>query len=67
MVSGLMEATLRKPKVRDFEQLGEDAASFRGWYRNRVLHTLLVFLYTSLGASIGNVVIFPILLSMLGS
>ncbi|MGH0054493.1 MAG: TraB/GumN family protein [Sphaerochaetaceae bacterium] len=67
VVSGLMEATLRKPKVRDFEKLGDDATSFKGWYRNRVLHTLLVFLYTSLGASIGNVVIFPILLSMLGS
>ncbi|MDD3423331.1 TraB/GumN family protein [Sphaerochaeta sp.] len=66
MVSGLMEATLRKPKVKDFEQLGDDATTFKGWYRNRVLHTLLVFLYTSLAASIGNVVVFPILLSMLG-
>jgi pheromone shutdown-related protein TraB len=66
MVSGVLQATLRKPKVRDFENLGDDATTFRGWYRNRVLHTLLVFLFTSLGASIGNVVIFPILLSMLG-
>ncbi len=67
MVSGLMEATLRKPKVLDFEQLSNDATTFKGWYRNRVLHTLLVFLFTSLGASLGNVVVFPLLLSMLGS
>jgi pheromone shutdown protein TraB len=66
MVSGVLQATLRKPKVRDFENLGDDATTFKGWYRNRVLHTLLVFLFTSLGASIGNVVVFPILLSMLG-
>ncbi|WP_332447460.1 TraB/GumN family protein [Sphaerochaeta sp.] len=66
MVSGLVEASMRKPKVLDFEHLSDDATTFKGWYRNRVLHTLLVFLFTSLAASIGNVVVFPILLSMLG-
>lgn len=65
MVSGLVEATLKKPKVKDFEQLSDDATTFKGWYKNRVLHTLVVFLLTSLGSSIGNVVVFPILLSML--
>lgn len=65
MVSGLVEATLKKPKVRDFEQLSNDAATFKGWYRNRVLHTLLVFLLTSLFASVGNVVVFPVLLSVI--
>jgi len=65
MVSGLMEATLRKPKVKDFENLSDDAITFKGWYKNRVLHILLVFLLTSFGASIGNVVVFPILLKMM--
>ena len=65
MVSGLMEATLRKPKVKDFENLSDDAITFKGWYRNRVLHILLVFLLTSFGASIGNVVVFPMLLKMM--
>ncbi|HKM08764.1 MAG TPA: TraB/GumN family protein [Sphaerochaeta sp.] len=65
MVSGLMEATLRKPKVKDFESLSDDAISFKGWYKNRVLHILLVFLLTSFGASIGNVVVFPMLLKMM--
>ncbi len=65
MVSGLMQATLRKPKVKDFENLSDDAISLKGWYRNRVLHVLVVFLFTSLGASIGNVVVFPMLLKMM--
>lgn len=65
MVSGLMEATLRKPKVKDFENLSDDAITFKGWYKNRVLHILLVFLMTSFGASIGNVVVFPMLLKMM--
>ncbi len=64
MVSGLMEATLRKPKVKDFEHLSDDAISLKGWYKNRVLHILLIFLLTSFGASIGNIVIFPMLLKM---
>ncbi|HKM07365.1 MAG TPA: TraB family protein, partial [Sphaerochaeta sp.] len=65
MVSGLMEATLRKPKVKDFEGLNDDAISLKGWYKNRVLHILLIFLLTSFGASIGNVVVFPMLLKMM--
>lgn len=65
MVSGLVEATLRKPKVKDFERLEDDATTFRGWYRNRLLHILLVFVYTSFAASIANVVIFPLLIKML--
>ena len=65
MVSGLVEATLRKPKVKDFERLADDATTFRGWYRNRLLHILLVFVYTSFAASIANVVVFPLLLKML--
>ncbi|HOE88622.1 MAG TPA: TraB/GumN family protein [Sphaerochaeta sp.] len=65
MVSGLLQATLRKPKVRDFENLNDDATKLKGWYRNRVLHILVVFLLTSLGGSIGNVVVFPFLLARL--
>ncbi len=65
MVSGIVEATLRKPKVKDFERLSDDATTFKGWYRNRLLHTLIVFLFTSLAASIANVVVFPLLLKML--
>jgi len=67
MVSGLLQATLRKPLVQDFEHLSNDAASLKGWYRNRVLHILIVFFFTSLGSSIGTFVAFPVLLSIAGA
>jgi pheromone shutdown-related protein TraB len=56
MVSGPIEALLRKPRVEDFEALREDASSLKGFYKNRVLKSLWVFLLTSLGSVIGTFV-----------
>ena len=67
MVSGVLQATLKKPLVQDFERLSNDATTFKGWYRNRVLHILLVFFFTSLGSAIGTFVAFPVLLSIAGA
>ncbi|MFW5800506.1 MAG: TraB/GumN family protein [Spirochaeta sp.] len=61
MVSGLMEAVFRKPRVEDFERLQEDALSLRGFYRNRITRVLLVFLFTSIGSSIGTFIAIPLL------
>jgi pheromone shutdown-related protein TraB len=60
-VSGLLEAVLRKPRVIDFEQLQDDIASFRGFYRNRITRILLVFFFTTLGSAIGTFVALPFL------
>jgi pheromone shutdown-related protein TraB len=65
LVTGVIEAFLRKPRVTDFENLHNDLASFRGFYRNRVTHILLVFLFSSLGAMIGNFIGIPWLTSLL--
>lgn len=65
IVSGIVEATLRKPKVKDFEDLAEDATQPGRWYKNRILHALLVFLGTSVGSSIGTFVGFPVLIKLL--
>jgi len=65
LVTGVIEAFLRKPRVADFESLHDDLASFRGFYRNRVTHILLVFLFSSLGAMIGNFIGIPWLTSLL--
>lgn len=54
MVCGLVEASLRKPRVADFVSLRSDAASFRGWRKNQVTRTLLVFALTTLGSAIGT-------------
>ena len=65
IVAGIVEATLRKPKVKDFEDLAEDATQPGRWYKNRILHALLVFLGTSVGSSIGTFVGFPVLIKLL--
>ncbi|MBQ1483087.1 MAG: TraB/GumN family protein [Erysipelotrichaceae bacterium] len=52
--AGLVEAYLRKPKVRDFEDLSEDTSSFKGFWKNRVTRTLMVVLFANLFSSIGT-------------
>jgi pheromone shutdown-related protein TraB len=65
IVSGILEAEFRKPKVKDFESLNEDASHFKSWYKNRILHALLVFLMSSIGSTIGTFVGFPVLIKLL--
>jgi len=54
MVSGLVEAIFRKPKVADCERLSVDSGSLKGWYRNRITRVLLVMTLSSLGAALGT-------------
>ena len=54
LVSGLVEYGMKRPRVVDFEQISVDIVSFRGFYRNRFIHILLVFFFTSLGSAIGT-------------
>ena len=54
MVTGLVETLLRKPRVMDFSSLKTDVTSLKGWYRNRVSRTLLVFLLTTIGSAAGT-------------
>ena len=65
MLGGIAEATFRKPKVKDFEGINDDAMKLKGWYKNRILHALLVFLFSSIGSAFGTLVAFPVLLSHL--
>ncbi|PIQ26283.1 TraB family protein [bacterium (Candidatus Blackallbacteria) CG17_big_fil_post_rev_8_21_14_2_50_48_46] len=53
-VAGLVEAWLKKPRVKDFESLHEDIQSFKGWQQNQVTRILLVVILSSLGASLGT-------------
>ncbi|MDR1625458.1 MAG: TraB/GumN family protein [Spirochaetia bacterium] len=66
MLTGLLEAYLRKPQVQDFENLHNDIASIKGFFRNRFTHVLLVFLFSSLGGMAGNFVALPYLTVMAG-
>lgn len=53
LFSALVEAHVRKPAYGDFLALRDDAGTLRGWYRNRVSRTILNFMLTNLGSSIG--------------
>ncbi len=53
MVSGVVEAWVRKPRVEQFARLRDDVMHWRGWWRNDVTRVFLVFFLTSLGTSIG--------------
>jgi len=41
---------------KDMEKLSDDASSIRGFYKNRLLRVLLVFVLSSIGSSIGTFV-----------
>lgn len=64
LFSGVAEASLRKPRVADVQNLSDDVASVRGFYRNRVTRALLVFFLSSLGGMIGNFISIPYLTSL---
>ena len=54
MVTAAAELWLRKPRVGDFSRLRQDTTALRGWWRNRVSRTLLVFLFSTLGSAAGT-------------
>lgn len=54
MVTAGAELLLRKPRVSDFSELRHDTIRLRGWWRNRVSRTLLVFLFSTLGSAVGT-------------
>ncbi len=56
MVTAAVEIYLRKPRVVDFSHLRHDTAHLKGWWRNRVSRTLLVFLLSTLGSAVGTYV-----------
>ncbi|MDT8385450.1 MAG: TraB/GumN family protein [Gammaproteobacteria bacterium] len=56
MVTAGIEVYLRRPKVGDFGKLRTDTTTTRGWWRNRVTRTLLVFMFSTIGSAIGTYV-----------
>ncbi|MBW2264636.1 MAG: TraB/GumN family protein [Deltaproteobacteria bacterium] len=60
-VAGLVEVFLRKPKVRDFESLGEDILTFKGFWKNKITRVLLVIVFTNMGSALGTFVAIPLM------
>ena len=66
-LTGITQAFICKPKVKDIEDLSTDAGILKGFYKNRVLKVLLVFILSSLGSSIGTFVSGADIISKLSS
>lgn len=56
MVVAAVEVYLRRPQVSDFSNLRHDVSRVRGWWRNRVARTLLVFVFCAIGSAAGTYV-----------
>lgn len=55
-VAGLVEASLRKPRVKDLESLVDDFSGLKGLWRNRVSKILLVVIFANLGGALGAII-----------
>jgi pheromone shutdown-related protein TraB len=54
-VTGIVEAMIRKPRVKDLETIAQDITSLRGLFTNRVCRTLLLVAVTNLCVMAGMV------------
>lgn len=54
--SGLTEAYIRRPSVEDFEKMPEDIFTFKGFWKNKVTHVLLVVAFANLGSTAGTII-----------
>lgn len=54
--AGLVEASVKRPTVRDVQNVPEDIFSLKGFFRNRFLKIILVVLMANVGSSIGTLV-----------
>nr|MDQ2696264.1 conjugal transfer protein TraB [Pseudomonadota bacterium] len=56
MVAAAIEIFMRKPTVGDFSRLRRETTHLKGWWRNRVARTFLIFLLSSVGSAAGTYV-----------
>lgn len=55
-LAGLVEATVRKPTVRDINNVREDIFHIKGLVKNWFLRALLVVIFANIGSSIGTLI-----------
>ncbi len=53
-VTAFVQVMSCPPVVREFETVGDDMSSFKGWWRNKLLRVFLVFFLTSIGSAVGT-------------
>ena len=64
-IAALVEASLRRPRVGDLEEILEDMGTVRGWYRNRVCRVLLVLITVNLMGILGGALAVPLIAQQL--
>lgn len=52
--AGVAQAFIRRPNVRDFENLSEDVFSVKGFWHNKVTRILLIVVLANIGSSLGT-------------
>ena len=52
--AGFVQALVRKPNVRDFDNLTNDITSVKGFWNNKVTRILLIIILSNIGGSIGT-------------
>lgn len=53
-LTGLVEATIRKPVVKDINNIPEDISTLKGFFRNRFLKVILIVIMANIGSSFGS-------------
>jgi len=65
IITGIAQASLRKPRVMDAQRITEDVGSLKGIYQNRITHALLVFFLSSMGSVAGSFISIPSIVGVL--
>jgi pheromone shutdown-related protein TraB len=65
LFSGVIQASLKKPRVADAQSIIDDVGSLKGFYRNRITRALLVFFLSQMGGAAGTFVTIPALAGLL--
>lgn len=61
-IAGLVEATMRKPQVKDVLNLADDITNFQGFFRNKITRILIIIAFVNITTSLGTFVAIPIIM-----
>ncbi|UCZ55313.1 TraB/GumN family protein [Bacillus shivajii] len=54
--AGIVQAVIKRPNVNDFENLGDDVTTVKGFWRNKVTRILLVVVLANIGSTLGTII-----------
>jgi phosphoribosylamine--glycine ligase len=54
--AGAVEFFVRKPHVKDFENIAQDASTLKGFWKNRVIRVLMVAVFVNIGSVVGTII-----------